>query len=251
MSEQDSLPKALHDLALNRMIERFSLEEVKGEAGGAFLPLTCQAPFAQDAPIGHMRVFKGGPLFQVVTSSIVVPQIQLDSHMVFAFMPSNSAIPHYTVDSVCAGDHHAFHLDLIPRVDIGSQLNYINEVFDPLTQAHADGHAIEGLSRAHLSPRQWAIMSPWMLANRATKEAFTEIEKTVIAYQDHWFNLVDKGISADAINGVSEAELVARDKRNKEIIFNPTVDPVWEKIGPLVGEEACRIQIETLKAVSQ
>jgi hypothetical protein len=251
MSEQASLPKALHDLALNRMIDRFGLEEVKGEAGGAFLPLTCAAPFALGANIGHMRVFKGGPLFQLVTSSIVVPQIQLDSHMVFAFMPSNSAVPHYTVDSVCAGDHHAFHLDLIPRMDIGSHLNYLNEVYDPITTAHEEGNAIEGLSRAHLSPRQWAIMSPWMLANRATKEAFTEIEKTVIAYQDHWFNLVDKGISEAAIEGVTEAELIARDKRNKAIIFNPTIDPVWEKIGPLVGEEACRIQIETLKATSE
>ncbi len=251
MSEQDSLPKALHDLALNRIVERYGLEEVKGEAGGAFLPLTCQAPFAQDAPIGHMRVFKGGPLFQVVTSSIVVPQIQLDSHMVFAFMPSNSAVPHYTVDSVCAGDHHAFHLDMIPRLDMGANLTYMDEVYDPLTEAHAAGNAIEGLSRAHLSPRQWAIMSPWMLANRATKEAFVEIEKTVVAYLEHWFELVDKGISAEATTNVSEADLVARDTRNKQIIFNPAVDPVWEKIGPLVGEEACRIQLETLKAVSQ
>ena len=251
MSDTPSLPQALHELVLNRMVERFSLEEVKGEAGGAFLPLTCAAPFAPGADIGHMRVFKGGPLFQVVTSSIVVPQIQLDSHMVFAFMPSTSALPHFTVDSVCAGEHHAFHLDLIPRVDIGSRLNYLNEVYDPLTEACETGRAIEGLSMAHLSPKQWAIMSPWMLANRATKAAFIEIEKTVLAYQDHWFDLVDKGISAAAIEDVTEAELAARDKRNKAMIFNPEVDPVWEKIAPMVGEEACKIQIETLKAVSE
>jgi hypothetical protein len=197
-----------------------------------------------------MRVFKGDPLFQVVTSSIVVPALQLDSHMVFAFMPSNSGIPHFTVDSVEAGDTHAFHLDLIPRVDLGSNLSYLEEVYDPLTAACESAREIEGLTRAHLSPKQWAIMSPWMLANRATEDAFTEIKKTVDTYLDHWFSLVEKGLSAAALENVTEQELASRDKRNKQIIFNPTVDPVWQRIAPMVGEEAAAKQIEMLQAVS-
>lgn len=244
-----SLPKTLHEKVLQAIVERFELLEDTGEDGGPFLPLTSHIPM-HEGSVGYMRRFTGGPLFQVVTSSIVVPALQLDSHMVFAFTPSDSAIPHFTVDSVCAGEHHAFHLDLIPRMDLGSQLNYMNEVFLPLTESWERGSAIEGLSRAHLSPRQLGIMSPWMLANRATESAFVDIGKVVDDYLEHWFGLVESGISSAALNGVSATELIERDRRNKFAIFNADVDPVWQRIAPLVGKEAADKQIETLRAVS-
>lgn len=248
MSEA-SLPQALHERVLNAIVDRYGLVETLNEEGGPYLPLESHLPM-HEGSVGHMRVFTGGPLFQVVTSSIVVPAMQLDSHMVFAFMPSTSAVPHFTVDSVQAGGHHAFHLDLIPRMDLGSRLDYLNEVFQPLTEACEQGRAIEGLSPAHLSPRQWAIMSPWMMANRATEEAFKAFDGTVDQYLEHWFGLVDKGISETAIAGVSAEALAERDRRNKAIIFNAEVDPVWQRIAPLVGQEAADEQIATLRAVS-
>ncbi len=249
MSEEQSLPKALHDKVVNAIVERFGMKEELSEDGGPFLPLNSHLPMHQGS-VGYMRRFSGGPLFQLVTSSIVVPALQLDSHMVFAFMPSDCAVPHFTVDSVCAGEHHAFHLDLIPRVDIGSQLAYMNEVFVPLDESWQRGSAIEGLSRAHLSPRQLGIMSPWMLANRATEAAFIEMGTVVDDYLEHWFTLVDSGVSEAALNGISPAELLERDRRNKFAIFNADVDPVWQRIAPLVGEDAAQKQIETLRAVS-
>ncbi|GAA4104605.1 hypothetical protein [Zhongshania borealis] len=244
-----SLPKALHEKVLKAIVERFDLVEDLAEDGGPFLPLNSHIPM-HEGSVGYMRRFTGSPMFQVVTSSIVVPALQLDSHMVFAFTPSDSAVPHFTVDSVCAGEHHAFHLDLIPRMDLGSQLTYMNEVFLPLTESWERGSAIEGLSRAHLSPRQLGIMSPWMLANRATESAFVEIGSVVDDYLNHWFGLVENGISTEALNGLSASELIERDRRNKFAIFNADVDPVWQRIAPLVGNEAAEKQIETLRAVS-
>jgi hypothetical protein len=244
-----SLPKALHEKVLKAIVERFDLVEDLAEDGGPFLPLNSHIPM-HEGSVGYMRRFTGNPMFQVVTSSIVVPALQLDSHMVFAFTPSDSAVPHFTVDSVCAGEHHAFHLDLIPRMDLGSQLAYMNEVFLPLTESWERGSAIEGLSRAHLSPRQLGIMSPWMLANRATESAFVEIGSVVDDYLNHWFGLVENGISTEALNGLSASELIERDRRNKFAIFNADVDPVWQRIAPLVGNEAAEKQIETLRAVS-
>lgn len=244
-----SLPKALHEKVLKAIVERFDLVEDLAEDGGPFLPLNSHIPM-HEGSVGYMRRFTGSPMFQVVTSSIVVPALQLDSHMVFAFTPSGSAVPHFTVDSVCAGEHHAFHLDLIPRMDLGSQLAYMNEVFLPLTESWERGSAIEGLSRAHLSPRQLGIMSPWMLANRATESAFVEIGSVVDDYLNHWFGLVENGISTEALNGLSASELIERDRRNKFAIFNADVDPVWQRIAPLVGNEAAEKQIETLRAVS-
>jgi len=98
------------------------------------------------------------------------------------------------------------------------------------------------LSKAHLSPRQYAIMSPWMLANRASEQAFTAIEDAVQAYQQHWFGLLQNGISDAALDGVSAAQLEQRNLRNKRIIFDPEVDPVWERITAMIGAEAVAMQ---------
>ena len=237
----DSLPARLFNNTLGRLLDVLELEEQTGEEGGAYLPLISQLPMVQ-GEVGNVRLFTGGPLFRVVTCSLAVEPIQLDSHMLFAFTPGTSAVPHFTLDSVKAGEHFAFHLDLIPRVDLGAHLAYMDEVFGPLTDAHAAGSAIEGLSRAHLSPRQHAIMSPWMLANRATEDAFEAIESAVEAYQRHWFDLLRVGISAAALEGVTPADLQQRNLRNKQIIFDPDVDPVWERITSMIGEEAVAIQ---------
>lgn len=248
MSESgESLPLALWAKTLERIVERFALAEVPDEDGGPWLPLESQVPMFQGG-VGQTRLFRGGPLFQMVTSNIVVPPIQLDSHMLFAFAPSASATPHFTLDSVRAGDHYAFHLDLIPRVDLGARLAYMDHCFGPLTETYERGEAMEGLSRAHLSPRQHAIMSPWMLAKRATREAFGGIDGLVEDYLGHWFRLVEEGVPADVVDGIDRAALIDRDRRNKAIIFNRDVDKVWDQITPLVGREAAERQIALLRA---
>lgn len=241
MSDTLTPPARLFGNTLERLIERLGLQEELGESGGPYLPLESQLPMVQGS-VGNVRLFTGGPLFRVVTCSLTVEPIQLDSHMLFAFTPGTSAVPHFTLDSVSAGEHFAFHLDLIPRLDLGSNLVYMDEVFGPLTEAQEKGAAIDGLSKAHLSPRQYAIMSPWMLANRATEDAFNAIEEAVQAYQEHWFSLLDSGVSAEALGDVSPEQLAQRNLRNKRIIFDPDVDPVWNRITSMIGEEAVAIQ---------
>ena len=236
----ESLPQTLFANTLARIVDRFGLQEQLSEGDRPYLPLVSQLPMAQ-GEVGDVRVFTGAPLFRLVTCSLTVPAIELDSHMLFAFTPATSAVPHFTLDSVKAGEHFAFHLDLIPRIDLGANLAYMEEAFDPLTDICAAGNAIEGLSQAQLSPKQHAIMSPWMLANRANESAFSAIEESVTAYQAHWFNLVDKGISKEAVADTKPDQLVARNLRNKRIIFDPEVDPVWHRITSMIGEDAVDI----------
>lgn len=241
MSDTLSPPARLFGNTLDRLIDTLGLTEQHGDGGGPYLSLHSHLPMVQ-GEVGNVRLFNGGPLFRLVTCTMVVEPMQLDSHMLFAFTPGSSAVPHFTLDSVSAGEHFAFHLDLIPRLDLGSNLLYMDEVFGPLTEAFEQGTAIEGLSKAHLSPRQYAIMSPWMLANRATEDAFNAIEKAVQAYQTHWFSLLESGVSEQALGDVSPQQLAARNVRNKRIIFDPDVDPVWSRITPMIGEEAVAIQ---------
>ena len=160
----------------------------------------------------------------------------VDSHMVFAFTPKDSAIPHFTLDSVHAGPFLAFHLDLIPRVDLGANLAYMDAVYGGLvTDAQAEAKKVEGFTPAQLSSRQLAVMSPWMLANRATADAFTKIP--VMSYLEQWSRLVEQGLPAAATEGLTGSDFARRDQQNRAVLFNKVVDPVWVQIETMIGAD--------------
>jgi len=236
-----SLAATLSQKTLDAIVERFDLTE-HGEPYKALM-----SPMSP-APVGNVRVFSGGLIHKMVYIGITVPPIGLDSHMVFAFTAPDSPLPHFTLDSVLAGPHFAFHLDMLPRVDLGANLTYIDEVFQPLTAVFDSAKEIEGLTPAHLSPRQYAIMSPWMLAYRATEDAFAQIDAHVDEYLGHWFNVVESGISASTMEGLSNDNFNERDQRNRAAIFNPEVDPVWAQIDRLLGADGSAELQELLRA---
>ena len=243
----DSLSKQLSDQTLARIVQRYDMSEVTGDDGGPWLPLISQLPMVQGS-VGQVRIFKGGPLTQLLTCTIAVPPIGLDSHMLFAFTDTEGAVPHFTVDSVKTGDIYAFHLDLIPRLDLAASLAYMDEVFGPLTETFQQHQALDGLSAAQLDPRQYAVMSPWMCVNRADESAFSATFDTVNAYLDHWFGLMDSGVSEAALSQSAPAERARRDAAHHAIIFNAEVDKVWNQITPMIGAEAVARIIGQLQA---
>jgi hypothetical protein len=234
--------KRLFDGALTTILTALDLTETHSSDGGPWLPLMSHAPFHQ-GQCGNVRVFTGGGLFRVLTCSITAPAIGLDSHMLFAFTSSDSAVPHFTVDSVQAGDHMAFHLDLIPRLDLATHLAYMDWAFGGLTETFTAASQIEGLSPAMITPRQRAVMSPWMLVNRATPEAFAAVEPLVQTYQTHWLGLLATGAPEATLGDDTNATLAVRDRVNKAIIFDPDVDKVWNQIRGLIGHDA----VETIR----
>lgn len=224
-----SLANTLSQNTLKAIVSRFNL----AEHGAPHMTLT--SPMSP-APVGQVRVFSGGPIHKMVYIGLTVPPISLDSHMIFAFTAPDSPLPHFTLDSVLAGAHFAFHLDLIPRVDLGANLAYIDELFQPLTAFYDSAQGIAGLTPARLSPRQYAIMSPWMLAYRANEAAFARIEEHVNQYLAHWFNVVETGVSAATLASLDHDNFRERDGRNRAAIFNADVDPVWTQIDRLLGQ---------------
>lgn len=242
-----SLAQRLSHETLDKIVRRFALREI----GDPFISLT--SPMAPQ-PVGACRLFASPPesaadgserVRKVVYIGITVPPIGLDSHMFFAFTPPESAVPHFTLDSVLAGPSFAFHLDLIPRVDLGANLAYMNEVFMPLTASFDQAKQIAGLAPASLSPRQYALMSPWMLAYRATEEAYAQCAPHIEAYLRHWFSLVENGIRAPI--AMTPAQLAERDRANRHAIFSYEVDPVWSQIERLLGRAMNLRLIEVLR----
>lgn len=200
--------------------------------------------------VGAHRVLDGERA-SLVYVGMTVEAFGLDSHMVFAFSPPPSPVPHFTVDSVLAGPHYAFHLDLIPRVDPGAHLEYLRHCYQPLTEAHDAAARIEGLTPAHLSPLQWQLMSAWMLAHRADEGGFAAIGPTVAAYRDHWVSLARGGVPEEALDGIGPTELAERDRRNRAAVFNPEVDPVWAQVDRLLGPETSAAIRESLRTAGR
>lgn len=227
-----SLPAELCDRTLQRILARHP-DLVEQQT-----PLAALTSPMSPAPVGSVRIFRGGgAVAKVVYVGLVVPMIHLDSHMIFAFTPADSAVPHFTLDSVYGGSYHAFHLDLIPRADLAANLAYLDAAFHPLTPAFETASALPGLTPAAVGPRQRAVMSPWMLVNRATEEAFGAIGQYVDFYADHWSDLVDKGLPGDVQASLAGVDLAARDAAVRGNIFSRDVDPVWAQVSRLLGDD--------------
>ncbi|WP_019925586.1 hypothetical protein [Nocardia sp. BMG111209] len=225
-----SLPTALSERTLETLSAALGLAVTTDE------PLT--SAMSPD-PVGRLRVLRGGPIDKLVTVDLVVPPIGLDSHMIFAFTGSDSAVPHFTLDAVYGGEYYAMHLDLIPRADLAVELEYLDAAFLPLTPLLDAAWQVAGVSAAAVGPRQRAMMSPWMLVCRATESAFGALSATVDTYLRHWLTLVDKGVPA------VRADLPARDHANRANLFSPQVDPVWAQVTRLLGaEQAERVRQE-------
>ncbi len=227
------------------------LRELTGPGGGALRPIAT----ASNPEAGVLRVFEGERVSRLVYIGLnsELPMrdgsgrsMVLDSHMIFAFTHKYSPVPHFTIDAIAAGPVLAFHLDLLPRVDLGARLAYMDAVYGgALDAARSQALADPGFSEAPLGPRQLALMSPWMMAKRATPEAFKKLP--VDAYLDRWFNLIDRGLPEAALSGLTGEDFATRDKLNREALFNRDVDPVWIQIEAMIGADVGAELREQLK----
>jgi len=242
-----SLPRNLSHNTLNAIVDRLNLREIQNNGKSYHKSnASVQLPFGTFEVEVDIRIFKGEGIADLVYAGIVAAPA-VDSHMIFAFTPEDSAVPHFTLDSIgsfIAGQQIlAYHLDLVPRVDPGANLSYLRQAYNKLDNTYNKTQSLEGLTKAQISPLQHALMSPWMLTHRATQEAFEQLPAAIDAYLEQWFSLVETGINTS----VSADQLKTRDQANRAAIFNPEVDPVWGRITPLIGAEISAHLIDILK----
>lgn len=230
-----SLARDLSHGTTQRIVDRFGLTEVNGDDGGPYMSLS------GDNATGECRVWIGDNVERVVYLGLGSPATGLDSHTIFAFSPTSSALPHFTLDAVSTGSGNGFHLDLIPRVDLVTNSAYVSAVYEPMTASFDAARAIDGLTPARLGARQLALMSPWLLAFRATDAAFGKIEEHVKAYHEHWATVIEAGLD-DPVD-LDPDRLAARDAAHRALLFDPEVDPVWNQIAEMVGgDDAARLR---------
>ena len=220
---------------LEQIARRLPVTEVHGSDGGSFRTLINQR---DQSVAGEMRIFLGdGVVKKVVYYAITNDVIGLDSHMVYAFTQPDSLVPHWTFDSVVNGGTYAYHLDLIPRVDLGANLAYMDAVYGPLTETQTAGRAHPTVSEPAIGPRQRAIMSQWMLAYRVDEDEYKNIDPYVQTYLDRWIELVETGLDDAVVASILGPDLAARDAANRAMLFSRDVDFVWDMITPMLGNE--------------
>ncbi len=231
-----TLPDDLSQKTLTELVTTIGATEVHGTDGGAFLDLI--NPKVQEAPLGKLRIFTAEGIAKVVYCGLAVKNeyVEMDTHMIFAFGPAESGIPHYTLDSVHANGVLAFHLDMIPRAELATHVPYMDWAYGGLTEIYKDVSAWDGLTPAHITPRQYAMMSPWMLVKRAEADAFAKMDGPVLSYMRHWAQLVKAGVPDEIATSLKDADLPYRDHALRSNLFSPEVDPVWADVGRLLDE---------------
>lgn len=235
--------------AIDDVVKNFDMVEAKGDDGGPFKRVL---HVSGERQVGEQRIWLGkGEVFKVVYVGLVVNPPGIDSHMMFAFTKADSPVPHFTVDSVHMPHmgFHAYHCEIMPRVDLAANLAYIDHVYTPLSEANTNLYATEGMEKSkELSLRQWALMSPWMLAGRANQEQFTGVvNDSVETFRAHWTKIAKAGIPDSALEGVDRSGIAERDRRNRWAAFHREVDPVYNQLKPLMGVEEGDRQIEVLR----
>ena len=138
------------------IVDKLGLEEQPG--GSTPERMVLHSPMVPDAPVGCMRLWRRAGVADLVYVALTVPMIELDSHMLFAFTPPESPVPHFTLDSIAGapgedGDPtFVFHLDLIPKADLGAHLGYLRHCFEPLSPIREEAGATPGLTAATCRP---------------------------------------------------------------------------------------------------
>ena len=233
-------PDLAVDLAagtLRQVVDGTGAREVLGPDGGPFLATAA----AEGEPSGVLRVFRSDDGLHVVATVLSVPARGVVTCMVFAFTPPGSALPHFTLDCANRGDGYAFHLDVLPRVELASHLDYLDEVYGPLTSWYERGCAVDGLAPTGTTRRQHALMSPWMLVHLADEPAFRAIAPVVAGYADVWLERVRAGLPDAVAATLADTDLAARDAAVRANLFSPSVDPVWGRVTAMVGEQAASV----------
>ena len=229
-----SLPATLVVPALDSIVVRVGAVEIHGPDGGPYRSLRS---VDDGAPAGQVRVWTSEAVPRIVYANLDLQSHAMDSHVFYAFAPAASGVPHFTLDAVAARGIHAFHADLIPRVDLSTHLAYMDAVFASLDATQGAVDADAAFKPAVVPPRGRAMMSPWMLANRLDEAGFPSATVPSLVYLEHWLALVEKGLPADVVASLADVDLVERDAVLRRNLFGQDIDPAWDMAARMVGDE--------------
>ena len=188
-------------------------------------------------PVGEGVLLTGFDLDKAVTAELEFGDGDEPSatQLFYAYSRANSLTPHLAVEWAEFGEEIAVHVDLLPRVDLAVNADYVDEVYRPLDSALAEVRSLPDLKPDPLPPLKAVGFSPWLVAVRGPASLASALAHTVDQYIDHWFSVFSGGVTArvDPISN-DPARLVQRDKFHRVTLF-PDNDPQFARITRRAG----------------
>lgn len=215
--------------------------------GGIFRRLRC--PETGD-PVGEICLFEGSRLIDNVVSVHILKQsMQLDAYMIAAFTRNDNCYPHLVFDTEILPDDAAFHIDLVHKQDVSTDIDYIISVMEPLSEAFDAANSNEKFRFSDATRLMKAMLNPWMASFHCQPEDLPASKDTIEAYMQHWLSLVGQKTVA-AFNNVDSAQIATYDLSHRRAIYDPRVDVLWDMIAGIIGVESRDLILELLRGES-
>ena len=185
-------------------------------------------------PAGLLKVYRGkAPVEYIITSSLYIEEMGMESYMLMAFAEPGSALPHFAFDAMTNSERGAFHVDYIPRLDLGIYPQYSKQVFEPLNEALDTLKANPDFSPGDGGRLLLSMLSPWTGLFQATPDKLAGGSTLIDHYLQHWFSLINTGVSTT----VSSKALADRDQQHRLALYNEENDMLWGLLKNLIGEK--------------
>lgn len=197
------------------------------------------------AVLGEMRMLGGSNIDKAVRI-----ELELDDEdtpewfcALYVFAPGNSLVPHLIFEWIGteAGDNPEIQMiaDLIPRIDLAVNLDYVDEVYGPLDSIHRDVQDIEGVTFHRAAPRRVIAFSPWYVPAAVPLDRAPDLGAIAEAYLDRWISLSSGGVYATVDPLASDpARLVQHDRFHRGSLFDAESTPFLQRLDRVLGLNA-------------
>lgn len=222
-------PEAICTRAVSRLIEENRCVDIAPDS-----------PAWQDlnrgeTRVGELRVYRGrGVVEKVVSAHFKLDAPPIESYMVTVFTRPDSPVPHFVLDVVRFGPNASFHVDLLPKRDLGVSLPYVDRCFSPLSAIKAEIEKDARFTPGTAPLRQRAFLSPWMALFTHAPSELEAARGYVDRYFEHWSSLLTT--TPDPVLA-TDPSLTDRDALQRKLVFSRDLDPVWGMLDRALGEK--------------
>jgi len=231
---------------LDRIKSLESIEEVQNNNG----PFRVFHHPESNKEVGAMRLFNGSEqLDKVVVVNIIAQAMEMDAYMVMAFTKNNSLLPHLAFDCEIQPNDSAFHIDLIHKKNFSTDIDYIQAVMEPLSDAFKSSQSNQNYRFSDATLLMKALLNPWMASYHMAPEHLPSGQVTIDAYIDHWMTLAnDKSILSPFES--SPQSINDYDQAHRNAMFDPRVDVLWEVLASVIGSESRDLILQLVKGTT-
>ena len=195
-------------------------------------------------PVGELATISGMNIDKAVGVDL---EFEDDDGLMWArqfyvFARTVALMPHLAIEWTGSGvdtdDRVGVLVDLLPRIDLAVNLDYVDEVYGPLTDTFDEARRIDGAEISSVSPRRAIAMSPWRLSVSVPVDQVVALAPLVDRYVTRWLDVNSGGVGSPVDPLASDqSRLVQHDRFHRNSLFDPASDSDWGRIDRVLGPD--------------